>query len=132
MLELSDLLNQQRDMLLTVACGALAELLYNPASILQELRIEPNCCVMGIITEALIDNETLTTLDLSGSYIEAEELMEFVVALQYCSLNKLSLNSTYINDEAAVSYLGTALVNNKTMLEYLDLGCNESITVDGW
>ena len=129
-LELSDLLNQQRDMLSTVAHDALAELLDNPASILQELRINPYG-VMDIITEALIGNETLTTLELSGSYIEAEELMEFADALQYCSLNKLSLNSTYINDEC-VSYLGTALANNETTLEYLDLGCNYEITVDGW
>ena len=59
------------------------------------------------------------------------EFFNLVDVLHSCSLQRLSLHSNRINDED-ISYLGRALVNNKTTLKYLNLCESDGITTGGW
>jgi hypothetical protein len=127
-LDLSDLFEHQDDAWTTAPYAALANLLESPATKIQELRIQLGG--LDTLADVLMSNETLTSLDLSYSSLCEEGLLEFVDVLPTCSLEKLSMNSTYIGDNE-LNLIGTALAENET-LKHLDLSDSYEITAAGW
>ena len=127
-LDISDLFEHQNDAWTTAPYAALANLLENPASKIQELRIKPDKGILDTLADVLMSTETLTSLDLSHGFLDEEDLLEFVDVLPSCSLEKLSISHFNENE---LNLIGAALAENKT-LKHLDLSDNYDITAAGW
>ena len=111
------------------AYDALANLLENPASKIQKLRVRPDFEIMEILSHALIENNSLTSLDLSSGFITHDFLA--VLAHPLCSLEKLIMIGPVEFYDEDIACLGNALaVNNKLM--HLQYHGHNNITEIGW
>jgi hypothetical protein len=118
-------------------CYEIAQLMTNPASNIQELSIwnttnfDDTC--LTILGYALLGETVLDTLALEGNYsISANGWRIFFAVLSSptCGIRRLNLQNTHM-DSDGIAYLGESLAFN-TMLQYLDISENPSITAVGW
>jgi hypothetical protein len=111
------------------AYDALATLLQNPASNIQKLQVKPDLEVMEILSHALIENNSLTSLDVSCGIITDDFFA--VLSHPLCSLEELIMSCPSEFYDEDITCLGNALAVNKT-LKHLQLCGNYEITPIGW
>jgi len=127
------------------ACRELAKLLESPSSKIQTLRlacvdtVDDDC--VAILSNALMMNNTVKTLQLSPTYVESSSFIDTVTGWHIfsevlsrptSSLETLDIESTYIDNDG-LYYLSDALSHNKTLKE-LNLGglCGGLVSIAGW
>ena len=122
-------------------CQALGDLLENPQSKIQRLKLcgnqfDDEC--MGILACALVKNSTMKELDLGSQKSVTPTgwctFSSILLSNPNCSLTTINLADNLIGDEGAIS-LGNSMLTTghlKRKGVYLDLTLSKSITMAGW
>jgi hypothetical protein len=124
------------DIMNSIGCRALTDLLDNPACRVHSIELNNNYLEddsISILCNSPRVKSNLSELDLTmNNHVTTTGWRALFTVLSHpmCSLKLLCLNDTNMDDQG-VTYLGDALAGNKT-LSWLSLSTNKGVTTEGW